>query len=338
MFLPAMPEIGRASGPRRPRSCGARGRIGAGPSARRDGPTSVSSTVARRRGSRDGPSRTSSDAAARPRRGAHGVRTRGRGRTVTVRGEPTPEAVARDRSDARAGRRRAGGCTASISRGSPRSAPRSTTCGAIALDTLKRTAEAQSPTQQADAVGVKLVDRRRPHRRRRRATCTRCSPTPSCSSTGWRRTAHARPTPGGAITWTHLNGDVVSGALRRSRARPSHRVHLRLGPRRRGSPARIDDRRDRPARHATRAPSCTSCTADSPGRWPTRTPAGGTTTCDVSPPSPTDSTPVPTRSPASEFRPPSARPRMSTDITSGEARFWELAQPLLDKPASPARR
>ena len=46
-------------------------------------------------------------------------------------------------------------------------------------------------------------------------------------------TAEVDPRPGGTIRWTHANGDACVGQLRRARARPPHRVHLRMGTARR---------------------------------------------------------------------------------------------------------
>ena len=54
--------------------------------------------------------------------------------------------------------------------------------------------------------------------------------------------AELDPRPGGALMWTHVNGDSVVGTFVELVALSPHRVHLRLGSRRRPHPTGIDHR------------------------------------------------------------------------------------------------
>ena len=186
-----------------------------------------------------------------------------------------------------------------------------TNCGVTVLDALKTHAEADSDRRASEAtVGVKLVEQRlfidAPPGARVRAADRRCA---ARRMDGARRMCATRARAARS-SWTHVNGDSRRRCVRRAGAGPAHRVHLRLGPRRRRDPH--PDRR--PSRstcgHATAAPSSTSCTAASPARWPTRTPAVGPTTWHASPPSPKAETPAPTHSPT-ERVPTAPRARLT---------------------------
>ena len=80
--------------------------------------------------------------------------------------------------------------------------------------------------------------------------------------------AELDPRPGGTLTWTHSQRRQRRRDLRRTRPLSPHRVHLRVGPRRRPHPTGIDHRGDQPApaRGRHRAPPRPSGTCRTNGR------------------------------------------------------------------------
>ena len=214
MFLPDMPERGRAARARRPRGHRARDaarRIGSWPpwAARRDRPRS-----GRRRAS--GPSRTRVD-----------------GRCCASSGTPSEPPPSWPTPPGCRGRRRASTSRCSATPGWSTSA--STPTGASTGSTLERVARSPSVPRRVlgrpprrlgghrrgDPTAAAPTRRSETAREARRAgpsrstpppTCsTSCSPTPSMFVRWMAATAEVDAQVGGTIRWTHANGDTCSG-------------------------------------------------------------------------------------------------------------------------------
>ena len=144
------------------------------------------------------------------------------------------------------------------------------------LDALKSHAEAGSAGRQSSrqSVGMKLVEHRVCDRGRSESRCTSCLPMPRCSWNGWRHSPTSTRRPGGAVTWTHVNGDSVIGTF--VELVPARRVVFTYGWDREdvGIPPGIDHRARSTSIPTKKAPSCISSIAASRDRWPTPIVAG----------------------------------------------------------------
>ena len=144
MFLPDMPERGRASGLVGPGGHGRRRRAGTGSVAGRDGPPAVTDPTIRRVAAGDRPPRPADDAATGLGRRTAGDRTRRRRRAVEVGGEPAPQAAARRRAGDGAGRRQPPPLPGRPATGRARSPRSSTSSGPHRCSGCEATAESMA--------------------------------------------------------------------------------------------------------------------------------------------------------------------------------------------------